>query len=176
MQNEQVPSRGLQEALFQGLLKEIVRGREVLEEGAPGAELGFAGALDEDVEVGGEGGEEGEDCGEEGGVVLGGRGVDFVVEDGVQEDFEGVGEVGEVLVVVGEGEGGGGVGEGEVVVEDGGKEELRLWGCYCCCDTGIGWGRTLMESRKKANWASRRCTSSGSIPMTTPLLRPIDVG
>lgn len=83
MQNEQVPSRGLQEAFCQGLLKEILRGREVLEQGAPRAELGFAGALDEDVEVGREGGEEGENSGEEGGLVLGGRGVDFVVEDGV---------------------------------------------------------------------------------------------
>jgi len=128
MQDEQIASRGLQEAPFQGLFEEVLRGREVLEEGAPGADFGFAGALDEDVEVGGEGGEEGDDCGEEGGFGRGRGGVDFVVEDGVQEDFEGVGEVGKVLVVVGKGEGGGGVGEREVVVEDGGKEELGLWG------------------------------------------------
>lgn len=59
------------------------------EEGPPGTDFGFAGALDEDIEVVGEGGEEGEDGGEEDVVWFGGV-VDFVVEDGVEEDFEGV--------------------------------------------------------------------------------------
>ena len=73
------------------------------EEGAPGAEFCFAGALDEDVEVFREGGEEGKDSWEEGALGLGRGFVDFVVEDGVQEDFERVGEVRESLVAVGEG-------------------------------------------------------------------------
>ena len=73
------------------------------EEGAPGAEFCFAGALDEDVEIFWKRGEEGKDSREE--ATFGGwRGfVDFVVEDGVEENFERVGEVGEGLVAVGEG-------------------------------------------------------------------------
>ena len=44
----------------------------------------------------------------------------------MEEDFEGVGEVGEVLVVVAEAEGSGGFGCCEEVAEDGWEEELCL--------------------------------------------------
>ena len=73
------------------------------EEGAPGAEFCFTGALDEDVKVFGEGGEKGKHSWEEGALGVGRGFVDFVVEDGVEEDFERMGEVGEGLVAVGEG-------------------------------------------------------------------------
>ena len=122
---------------MQGLLEEVLRRGEVLEQGAPGADFCFAGALDEDVEVVREGGEEGQDGGEEGG--FRGRGnVDFLVEDSVQEDFEGVGEVREVLVVVGEVEGGRGVVDGEVVAEERGEEELGLWWLVLCVMWNFG--------------------------------------
>ena len=56
-----------------------------------------------------------------------GRVVYFVVQDVVKEDFEGVREVGEVGVVVGEIERGGGVVLADVVAEDLGEEEVRLF-------------------------------------------------
>ena len=55
-----------------------------------------------------------------------GRIVDLVVEDGVEEDLEGEGEVGEVGVVVGEVKGGGGVVLGYVVAEEWWEEEMCL--------------------------------------------------
>ncbi len=73
------------------------------EEGAPGAKFCFTGALDEDVEVFWKGGEEGEDSREEGTFGSWRGFVDFVVEDGVEEDFERVGEVREGLVALSEG-------------------------------------------------------------------------
>jgi len=97
--------------LVQTFLEEFKRWGKVGEKGPPGSELGFARAGHDDGEVvGWEGGEEGEDCGEE---ARGGAGrVDGLVEDVVEEDFEGVGEVGERLVVGGEVGGGGRVGGG----------------------------------------------------------------
>lgn len=44
----------------------------------------------------------------------------------MQEDFEGMREVGEIAVLVGEVEGGGGVVLGELVAEDVGEEEVGL--------------------------------------------------
>ena len=73
------------------------------EEGAPGAEFCFTGALDEDVKVLWEGGEERKGSREEGTFRVRRGFVDFVVENSVKEDFERVGEVGEDLVAVGEG-------------------------------------------------------------------------
>lgn len=93
----------------------------MLEEGLPRAYLGFTCTLHDDCEERGKGGEEREDAGEEGLVWLG-RGVDFFVEDVVEEDLEGVGEVGEVRVVVGEVEGRGGVVLADVVAEYWGEE------------------------------------------------------
>ncbi len=73
------------------------------EKGAPGAEFCFTGALDEDVKVFWERGEEGKDSREEGTFGVWRGFVDFVVENGVEEDFERVGEVGEGLVAVSKG-------------------------------------------------------------------------
>jgi hypothetical protein len=125
MQHEQIPARRLQAALLQTFFEEVCGRGQVGKEGAPGADLCFAGALNDDVEVLGEGGEEGEDGGEKG---LFGRRlrVDFFVEDFVEEDFEGVGEVEEVLVVVAEVEGGGVVVLGEVVAQEWREEEMCL--------------------------------------------------
>ena len=141
MQDQQVAARGLEHAPLQGVLEQLAGRGQVREQGAPGAELGFAGALHEDVEVGGEGGEEGEDGGEEGGVWWG-RVVDFVVEDGVQEDFEGVRKVGEGEVGVREREGRGRVVLREIVSEERGEEELGLVGeCLVVglCEMWVEW-------------------------------------
>ena len=56
----------------------------------------------------------------------------------MQEELEGVREVGKVLVVVAEAEGGGGVRDGEVVAEDGGQEELGLKG-FSFCPRLLAW-------------------------------------
>ena len=98
------------------------------EEGTPGTEFCFTGALDEDVKVFWERGEEGKDSREEGTFGVWGWFVDFVVEDGVEEDFERVGEVGEGLVAVGEGGGGGFVEVREVAAEEGGEDKLSTDG------------------------------------------------
>jgi len=97
--------------LVQAFFEKLQRWRKEGEEGAPGSELGFARAGHDDGEVvSWEGGEEGEDCGKEG---RGGAGrVDGLVKDVVKEDFQGVGEVGEGLVVGGEVGGRGRVGGG----------------------------------------------------------------
>ena len=73
------------------------------EEGTPGAEFCFTSALNKDVKVFWERGEERKDSREEGTFGVWRGFVDFVVENGVEEDFERVGEVGEDLVAVGEG-------------------------------------------------------------------------
>jgi hypothetical protein len=125
VQDEEVAACGLEVALGEGLLKEVARGWEVGEEGAPGADFGFARALDNDFEELGEGGEEGEDGWQEG-LVGGWRGVDFLVENVVQEHFEGVREVLEMLVMVGEKERRGGVVLRQMMTEHLGEEELCL--------------------------------------------------
>jgi hypothetical protein len=87
----------------------------------PTPQLRLPCALDQNVEIQGwreRRGKEVQDFGEEGG----GGGVDFVVEDVVEEDFEGVRKVGEVAVLVGEVEGCWGVVLGELVAEDVGEE------------------------------------------------------
>lgn len=104
-----------------------MRGREVSKEGSPGADFGFARALHDDVEVGGEGGKKREDTGEEG-MFGGGACVDFVVEDSVEKDLQGVSKVGEGEILVSEVVGGGGVEVGEVELEDLGDEEMGLEG------------------------------------------------
>lgn len=71
------------------------------EKRAPGPDFRFARALDDNGEVGGEGGYEWEDGGKQSGFGWRLR-VNFFIEDVVKEDFESVVEVGEVLVVVGE--------------------------------------------------------------------------
>lgn len=141
LEDEEVAARGFEVTSLEGLLEEGGRRGEMLEECAPGSKLGFAGALQDDVEiVVREVGEEVEDGGQEahchwwivcwrGGEVVpvcgdglvgvgasvsrsrggGGGFLDFLVKDGVQEDFEGVGEVGEVTEGVAEAEGGGDV-------------------------------------------------------------------
>ena len=58
------------------------------EEGAPGAEFCFTGALDQDVEIFWEGGEEGKHSWEESALGVGRGFVDFVIENGVEKDFE----------------------------------------------------------------------------------------
>ena len=73
------------------------------EEGAPGAEFRFTCALDEDVKVFWERGEERKDSREESAFRVWRGFVDFLVEDSVEEYFERVGEVGEGLIAVGEG-------------------------------------------------------------------------
>jgi hypothetical protein len=65
----------------------------------PGAHFGFTCALHNDVEELREGREEREDAGEEC-LVWWRWGVYLIIEDIVEEDFEGVREVVEVLVVV----------------------------------------------------------------------------
>lgn len=54
MQDQQVAPRGLQHAFAERGFEEGLGGWEMGEEGAPGANFCFSGALDEDVEVGGE--------------------------------------------------------------------------------------------------------------------------
>ncbi|KAI7498871.1 hypothetical protein KC357_g23 [Hortaea werneckii] len=51
VQDEQVARSGLETPLRHGLLEEIGDGGEVGEEGAPAAELGLAGTVDDDFEV-----------------------------------------------------------------------------------------------------------------------------
>lgn len=94
VKDEEVAAGGLERAPLEGFFEEFLGRRQVVEQGAPGADLGFAGTLDDDVEVLLERGEEGEDAGEDGAFRGGRRGhVDFFVEDVVEEDFEGVGKV-----------------------------------------------------------------------------------
>lgn len=97
------------------------------EERAPGAEFCFASTLHDDVEVGGERGEERQNRGQQG-VFWGRMRIYFLVEDLVEEDLEGVREVCEGCVVVGEVEGGRVVVHSEVVSEERGEEEVRA-GC-----------------------------------------------
>ena len=58
------------------------------EKSAPGAEFCFPGALDEDIEVFWKGGEERKHSWKESALGVGRGLVDFVIEDGVEEDFE----------------------------------------------------------------------------------------
>jgi len=109
VQHQQISSRRFEIAAIEAFLEQLEWRRQVGEQGAPGSKLGLARTLHNDGEVvGWEGGEEGEDCREE--VGRGGWGVDGLVEDVVKEDLEGVGEVGEGLVVGREIGGGGRVG------------------------------------------------------------------
>ena len=65
MQDEEIASGGFEHSLLERLLEEFLWWGQVREEGAPGADFCFAGALDEDVKVSWERGEEGEDGGKE---------------------------------------------------------------------------------------------------------------
>jgi hypothetical protein len=67
------------------------------EEVLPRCDFGFPRAADDDVEVMGEVGEEADDFREDG-VARGRRIIGFVVEDVVEEYFEGMRKVGEVFV------------------------------------------------------------------------------
>jgi hypothetical protein len=125
MQDKQIPSGSFKIPFLQRFFKEISRGWEIRKQCSPGSDFGFARALDDDVEVLRKGGEKGDDAGKEG-CFRGRVRVDFFVEHGVQEDFEGVGKVFEGGVLMGEVEGGGGVEAGEVETEDLGDEEMGL--------------------------------------------------
>lgn len=106
MQDEQIAAGGLEGATLEGLLKEFLRWGQIVKEGAPGADFCFARALDYNVEVAFEGGEERENAWEDGTFRRRGWGhVNFFVEHVVKEDFEGVGEILQVLVLLSEVEG-----------------------------------------------------------------------
>jgi len=121
------------------LLKEIERRWQVGEEGTPGAEFGFASALDDDgVVVSGEEGEKGECCLEKGGSG-GGWGwwkVDCVVENVVEEKFEGVREVRKRCVVGRDRGGRGNVGGCKIVLQDRWEKKSGLDDCVSVWRSG----------------------------------------
>jgi hypothetical protein len=104
VQHQQVPSRGLEPALLERILKEAPRWRQMVEKRAPGPHVGLARALHDDVEEGREGGEERHSRWQQRrlcGLVLRGRStVDFGVENVVQKHFERMCEVLEPAVAV----------------------------------------------------------------------------
>lgn len=94
MQDEQIAASGLEGASLEGFFKELLGRGQVIKQSTPGADLGLAGTLDDNVKILFERGKKREDAGKDG--ALGGRRrghVHFVVEDLVKKDFQGMSKI-----------------------------------------------------------------------------------
>lgn len=94
----------------------------------------------------------------------------------MEEDFEGVGKVVEVLVAVGEIEGGRCVVLADMVAEHRWKEEMGLFLSLELWKSKMKVRLTLVAWRKNAKLVSRLWTSSDSTPNRVPFSNCTDKG